>query len=470
MNILPPLLLAYYLALVVLTIPLAFDVGGIECGLAYSLAMLALYFVLTTLRLATRRLPLARVATVFYYSQHVLMPSLLMHFLQRYPRSGALPPALAVWRYLLVHLTLVFTVAEGFCLLLLIQAASQTLGWLTAHRSDSWLFVSLIGSGCTITGALYFLYRIYIFPLSLDLGNASLLGLFLTVTAGLGLYGIVSGKGSMIESSLLFAYIVRCIYETFPLLSEDATQAVAHVFAQTTANLRLELAHLPRPVADTLLAFLPSLAANLPHSFKAVWDVFFSAVHKLTLPLLVNLAYRIGVFYAATKIIPSLYHTLPHSPARTPQTSSSSLASLGRDDKQSENDKQNDSENDNQNDSENDKQNEQNNKQNENDSRRTRGHRPDRQMVRRPAVIRLLYAYSPCIVIAVYTHLMLLYRGELGSELMLWGWWADADDMVIVVHPWQFWNWINMGTTLLLYMAELSGSNDGAITNHWDVD
>lgn len=441
-RLLRSFLLVYYLALIVLTIPLAFDVGGVECGLCYSLAMLALYFALTTLRLATRRLPFFRVALALYYAQHVLMPSVLMLFLHSWHRSPAPPPslqpAIAVWRYALVHLTLVFTVAEGFCSLLLIQAASQTLAWLTQYSLDLWLFVLLIGSGCTITGALYFLYRMYIAPLTLALGNALLLGSFLTVTAGLGLYGIVSGRGSMIESSLLFAYIVRCIYETFPLLLADATLTFAHVFAHTTSTLRLELAHLPQPVAAHLLVVLPALAANLPHAFVAVWDFFFAAVLKLTLPLLFNLAYRIGVFYAATKIIPLLYHTLPHLPARTPQRSthllSTSIAALLQD-------------------------------------QPSHPHPPAIPPIRSPAAVRWIYAYSPCIIIAVYTHLMLLYSGELGTELKLWGWWADAPhDVVLVVHPWQFWNWINMGTTLLLYMAELSGNDPAAMTNHWKME
>lgn len=435
-RLLRSFLLVYYLALIVLTIPLAFDVGGVECGLCYSLAMVALYFGLTTLRLATRRLPFFRVALALYYSQHVLMPSVLVLFLHSWHNNPHPPPllqhAIDVWRYLLVHLTLVFTVAEGFCSLLLIQAASQTLLWLTAYLLDLWLFVLLIGSGCTITGALYFLYRMYIYPLTLDLGNALLLGSFLTVTAGLGLYGIVSAKGSMIESSLLFAYIVRCIYETFPLLSADATLTFAHVFAHTTSTLRLELAHLPPPVAAHLLAVVPALAANLPHAFVAVWDFFFAAVLKLSMPLLFNLAYRIGVFYAATKIIPLLYHTLPPLPTRTPQRSthllSTSIAAMLEP-------------------------------------------APLPPIRRSPAVVRWIYAYSPCIIIPVYTHLMLLYSGELGTELKLWGWWANApDDVVLVVHPWQFWNWINMGTTLLLYMVELSGNDASAITNHWKVD
>lgn len=446
------LLSVTYLALVVLTIPLAFDVGGVACGLAYSLFIMALYFLLTTVRLLAHTFPILRVFDVFFYAQHLLLPSVLMFFLlycaQRDVGSSMV---IFLWRYILVHLTLIFTVAEGFCSLLLIQAVSQTLEWLTDFKSDSWLFVSLIGSGTTITGALYFLYRIYISPFTLDLGNASLLGLFLTLTVGLALYGIVSKKGSMIESSLLFAYIVRCIYETFPLLSLDATQSFANLFTQTTNNLRKELVNLPYPVAEKILSTLPVLASNIPHSFTTVYKFFISAVQKLTLPVLVNLAYRIGVFYAATKIIPSLYHGLPYSPPRTPQVrsrqvSSSSISSIHLEDKGSE---------------------EWRPKPPARISQRQRRDPPS-------TIIKLIYAYSPCIIIAVYTHLMLLYKGELGNELKLWGWWAGApEDSVIIVHPWQFWNWINMATTLFLYMAELAGNtgnSNTALTSHWKID
>lgn len=443
-----------YLAQIVLTVPLAFDAGGVQCGLAYSLFILLLYFVLTTIRLLAGRFPVLRVFVVLYYAQHLLIPSILMVFLSYCSQNKTIVPpvVLEVWRYLLVHLTLVFTISEGFCSLLLMQAISQTLDWLTDYKSDSWLFVSLIGSGATITGALYFLYRVYINPFTLDLGNASLLGSFLTLTVGLGLFGIVSGKGSMIESSLLFAYVVRCIYETFPVLSQDATQTISNLFTQTTFNLKKELTRLPNPVTEKISSVIPIFASNIPHSFHAVGQFFFSAVQKLTLPLLINLAYRIGVFYAATKIIPSLYHGLPYSPPRTPQIRSrqvlsSSITSLHLDDSSK--------------------------------SRpikaRPSSRFPLRDRVTKPsAVIRLIYAYSPCIIIAVYTHLMLLYQGELGSELKLWGWWADAPkESIIVVHPWQFWNWVNLATTLFLYMAELAGntaSTNSALTAHWKVD
>lgn len=452
----------YYLSLVVLTIPLAFDVGGLQCGLAYSLTLMTTYFVLTTVRLVCRRFMILRFVSLVYYLQHVFIPSVLMMFLSMYEPDevvNELPPVLRTWRYILVHLTLVFTISEGFCSLLLVQAASQALKWLTMYKSDSWLFVSLIGSGTTITGALYFLYRIYVNPYPLELGNASLLGSFLTLTLSLGLYGIVSGKGSMIESSLLFAYIVRCIYETFPSFSEDATQTIAHLFTQTTINLRKEITRLPHPVSETILSALPVLASNIPNSFFTIWKFFLSAIQKLSLPLIFNLAYRIGVFYAATKIIPLLYHGIPFLPPRTPQIGSrlvlsSSVSTLQMNMPLNVQETRPEH--------------------NHNHTRRKSARIPLLRNVNSPStVLRLIYAYSPCIIIAVYTHLMLLYGGELGTELKLWGWWAGAQpESVIVVHPWQFWNWVNMSTTLVLYMAELGGNMDAnsAMTSHWKVN
>lgn len=442
-----------YLALIVLTVPLAFDLGGVECGLTYSLTIVVLYFLLTSVRLLCKRFPVLKLLVPLYYAQHVFLPSILMYIILycQNQNSRSYFAVVAVWRYILVHLTPVFTIAEGFCSLLLLQAISQTLDWLTLYKSDSWLFVSLIGSGFTITGALYFLYRIYVLPFTIELGSASLLGSFLTLTIGLGFYGIVSGKGSMIESSLLFAYIVRCIYEMFPLLSDNAAQTLTHLFTQTKINLQNEIPRLPPPLTNTILAVLPFLAQNLPGSFKTIWDFFLSSAEKLTLPLVVNLAYRIGVFYAATKIIPSLYHRLPYSPPRTPPHISSRLsssASISPISLSSSTSMQ----------------------ANEKGNERLKINRA-RARARPSTTIRLIYAYSPCIIIAVYTHMMLLYNGELGSELKLWGWWASAPkDMVIIVHPWQFWNWVKMGTTLLLYMLELSGDSSSAMTSHWLVN
>ncbi|KAG7660378.1 uncharacterized protein J8A68_006112 [[Candida] subhashii] len=459
-----------YLSLIILTIPLAFDVGGVNCGLAFSLTTLVAYFLLTTIRILVRRTRYFRWMSLIYYSQHFFIPSLLTFFLSYFGHElhkdnpSNLNP-IFIWKLLLRNSTAVFTILEGFCSLLLIQAIGQTVNWLTIYKSDSWLIVSLIGSASIITGAFYFLYRIYVFPFTIDIASASLLGSLLTTTIGIGLFGIVSGKGSIIESSLLFAYIVKCIYETFPILSEDASKALANLLRQATINLRNEIPLIPPSILNPISEVVPFLAFTLPGSFKGVWEFLIMASQKLTLPLLLNFAYRIGVFYAATKIIPSLYQaatfgaiTPPKTPIpRSRQTSSTSLSRM-----QSSN----------------------NGSQDINTTPEEPNHKGIRSKktfhLKPPSTqpsstfLRLIYAYSPCLIIAVYTHLMMSYIGELGTELQLWPLW-DNGDVPIVVHPWQFWNWINMATTLLLYSIELSGNDNlsrggNSLTSHWPVE
>ncbi|EGW33995.1 uncharacterized protein SPAPADRAFT_59403 [Spathaspora passalidarum NRRL Y-27907] len=421
-----------------------------------------------------RRTRYFRWISIVYYSQHFIIPSLLTFFLSYFAAHAKEASheykyfnPLAFWKVMLQNATPVFTILEGFCSLLLIQAIGQTVNWLTIYKSDSWLIVSLIGSGSIITAAIYFLCRIYVFPFSIDIASASLLGSLVTLTFGLGLFGIVSGQGSIIESSLLFAYIVRCIYETFPILSENASQTLATLLTQATSNLRHEIPKIPPSILNPISELVPFLASTLPASFKGIWDFLIMAILKLPFPLFLKLAYRIGVFYAATKIIPTLYHSAAYpsvTPPKTPtirsrQASSTSLSRMSNET-------------------------EPNSKANSTDPKRS--HRRKKSFRLKPphhqppsAMIRIIYAYAPCLIIAVYTHLMLSYIGELGTELQLWPLYGELSSTdasaSIIVHPWQFWNWVNMGTTLLLYAVELSG-NDGSskggnsLTSHWKVE
>lgn len=463
-----------YLGLIILTIPLAFDVGGVYCGLAFSLTTLVTYFILTTIRIAVRRTRYFQWISIIYYCQHFFIPSLLTYFLSYYsngvtPNESKYNPIM-IWKLILINSTPVFTILEGFCSLLLIQAVGQTVNWLTLYKSDSWLILSLIGSGSVITASFYFLYRIYVLPFTIDMFSASLLGSLLTTTLGLGLFGIVSGKGSMIESSLLFAYIVKCIYETFPILSEGASQALTNLFNLTTQNLKKEIPKIPPSILNPISEVVPFLASTLPSSFKGVWKFLIMAIQTLTLPLLLNLAYRIGVFYAATKIIPSLYQSISYpsvTPPKTPQTSSrqpSSVSLSHLTDPKSPTSPPVSSIS--------------SSKPNLRSKKSFRLKPPHHQPP--SVIIRLIYAYAPILIIAVYTHLMLSYNGELGTELQLWPIWNSAtsnsqDTFQIIVHPWQFWNWINMGTTLILYAAELlsndnSSGGGNSLTSHWKVE
>ncbi|KAG7194393.1 uncharacterized protein KQ657_004606 [Scheffersomyces spartinae] len=397
---------------------------------------------------------------------------------------------------------MVFTILEGFCTLLSIQAVGKTINWLTINRSDSWLIVSLIGSGTVTTGAIYFLYRVYLSPFAIDMASLSLLGSVLTMTGGIGLYGIVSGKGSIAESSLLFAYIVRCVYETFPALSDRAVELLSSMFQQASTNLKQDIPNfppLPSKVSTVIQQVITFLAANLPHSFKTIGEFLIEATQNITVLPSISLIYRIGVFYAATKIIPSLYHessllysttssptSTPPSPLSTPthirsrqvsrtilnrdggSTRSSSMHLTSSNQRTQASSSTNDSESiflD-----------ELNRSKNEDDvlfitpipsgvrslspiNTRPTSYARVSPRKRPSSLLKFVYAYSPCIIIAVYTHLMMQYSGELGKELKIWTPWKSANEFTIITHPWQFWNWVNMVTTLVLYTMELIGNH-----------
>lgn len=217
-----------YLSLIILTIPLAFDVGGEECGLAFTLTLAVFYFSMATIRLLGRNTQFSTITHIVYYSQHVIIPSLFVMFLNIYSDPEHAYPLwnriLVPWRFFLENATAGFTILEGFCTLLVIQAAGQISRYLMKRNSDFWTIILLISAANIVTCALYFLYRIYTFPITIGAVNATLIGAMLTCTIFLGGYGIVSRRGNLIESSLLFGYMVFCLYETFTDFQPSQTE------------------------------------------------------------------------------------------------------------------------------------------------------------------------------------------------------------------------------------------------------
>jgi len=164
---------AIFLLSIILSIPIAFDVGGRECGLAFSLSLFYLYFFYSTIRLATPDHSRIRWALVqmIGMAQWILLPGLLIWSMNRFAvdanssgdwvartfdgkraqnasvrewifGSGGLLEMLTVgtWDKLLRYSTPLFQLAEGFCSLLVIQAAGQITRWLVNRgRSDTWM-------------------------------------------------------------------------------------------------------------------------------------------------------------------------------------------------------------------------------------------------------------------------------------------------------------------------------------------
>jgi hypothetical protein len=164
---------ALFLSAIVFTIPLAFDIGGRTCGLAFSLALTSYYFFYSGLRLATPDGSRFRYALVklIAWTQWLMIPTLLIWSLNKFSvdadnsngwvertfggkrsqdtsvqewlfgRGGLAESAtIGSWDKLLLWSTPVFQIGEGFCSLLVIQAAGQISRWLVnRERGDSWM-------------------------------------------------------------------------------------------------------------------------------------------------------------------------------------------------------------------------------------------------------------------------------------------------------------------------------------------
>ncbi len=169
---------ALSLFFVVLTIPLAFDVGGRECGLAFSLSLSIYFFLLSFLRLVTPSESRIRASVGFLFgvSSWVVVVGLLIWSLNKFSvdagpqggwvertfggkrakddsivewifgRRGLLEStAIGTWDKVLRWSTPVFQIGEGFCSLLVIQACGQITKWLVnRERGDSWMVRFLI--------------------------------------------------------------------------------------------------------------------------------------------------------------------------------------------------------------------------------------------------------------------------------------------------------------------------------------
>lgn len=177
---------AVYLLSIILSVPIAFDVGGRDSGLAYSLSIFLFYFFYSFVKAITP--PNSRVrwtlTNILGTLQWVVLPGLLIWSLSRFSVDagstdwvsrtlGHIRPAAKYtdswheWFFgqggMLEHLTLggwdsglsysspVFQLLEGFCSLLVIQAAGQITRWLVNRgRSDTWI----VSSTCPLSNPI----------------------------------------------------------------------------------------------------------------------------------------------------------------------------------------------------------------------------------------------------------------------------------------------------------------------------
>lgn len=153
-------------------------------------------------------------------------------------------------------------------------------------------------SASIISSSVYFLWRITNFP-AIGNGDATLIGISITCAVFLGAWGIGSGKGNPVESSLLFAYIVLCIYQIF---TDYQPSNPAEILPPAQSA---DFPPFPPIIMASYTTLLQALSV-LPSTIHAAFSFIIAALNTITPSVIISLAYRLFVFYASTRIIPAI--------------------------------------------------------------------------------------------------------------------------------------------------------------------
>ncbi|RDL37931.1 ER membrane protein-like protein [Venustampulla echinocandica] len=427
-----------FLLSIILSIPISFDVGGRDCGLAFSLCLFLFYFFYSILKLDTPdnsrgRWALVQIIGMF---QWILVPGLLIWSMNRFAvdannsgdwvartfsgkraqntsvkewifgSSGLLESmTVGTWYVVLRYSTPLFQLAEGFCSLLVIQAAGQITRWLVNRgRSDTWMIGLLVMSASIISSSVYFLWRITNFP-EISNVDAILIGVSITCAVFLCAWGIGSGRGNPVESSLLFAYVVLCIYQIFTDYLPTSAEEAASPPAQP------EFPPFP-PIIMASYSTLVYILSTLPSAVHSGFTFLYAAFQTITPSIIISLAYRIFVFYAATRIIPAVRESGARALSQEPSLEDSDGAGK---------------------------------------------------------LLGLLSWFSPSILIAVYTSLLMQHFSTTSAEGNSAEWWTMQGGDT----GGNIWRWVNVVGTMGLYALELylgKEDMDGGLTGHWKTD
>lgn len=160
--------------------------------------------------------------------------------------------------------------------------------------------ILLAFSGSIIASAVYFLWRVAHFP-QISNTDATLIGIAMTTALFLCIFGIGSGRGSPVESSLLFAYVVLCVYQIFT----DYMPTDAEGNPKDQASSQPEIPPLPPIIMASYSTFL-HMIGSLPSALHSSLALLYAAFQTITPSVIISLTYRLFVFYCATRIIPSV--------------------------------------------------------------------------------------------------------------------------------------------------------------------
>lgn len=233
--------------------------------------------------------------------------------------------------------------------------------------------------------------------------DATLIGVTVTSAVFLCAMGIGTGRGNPVESSLLFAYVVLCVYQIF---TDYVQSPEAEAAAAKEAASQPDFPPLPPIIMASYSTFL-HLLGSLPSAVFSSLSFLHAAFQTISPSVMISLTYRIIVFYCATRIIPAVRESGARALLEEPSLDDSDGANR---------------------------------------------------------LLGFLSWFSPSILIAVYTSLLLQHFSTNGEE----GWTLRNGDA-----GGNVWRWVNVAGTMVIYAIELylgHDDADGALVNHWKSD
>lgn len=157
----------------------------------------------------------------------------------------------------------------------------------------------LVLSASVISSSVYFLWRVLRFP-EISSVDAALIGVSITCAVILCAWGIGSGRGNPVESSLLFAYVVLCIYQIFT--DYRPSRPVEQIHSPSQSG---DFPPLP-PIIMASYTTLMHVLSLLPSIIHAAFNMVTAVFGAVTPSVLISFGYRLFVLYASTRIIPAV--------------------------------------------------------------------------------------------------------------------------------------------------------------------
>ncbi|CBQ67452.1 conserved hypothetical protein [Sporisorium reilianum SRZ2] len=262
------------------------------------------------------------------------------------------------WHTLLRISSPFFSLLEGVASLLVIQSLASTSRWIIASslatpspryqrasspatpsaRGAAWMSntfimrsLASIGFGASEVWQIFFLLvsaTIYVtaaFALYVSFdgatkdrpGTAAAIATSVTSTLWLTAIAFAIRKGNVIETSLMFAYVVFNIYQLGPSLSftPDPISLIRSFKANTHGRVFVD--KLPRslqaPLTSKILQAAGGFVEVIAHWLGQSVDFIHAADAALPKSVIVSLIYRLMVLYAASRILPMLKGSVaPH--------------------------------------------------------------------------------------------------------------------------------------------------------------